>query len=141
MSIAVRPARLWRDCVWLMLAVFGSTLWAQSADGSQIYTCVDAKGRKRSSDRPIMECMDREQTILNPSGTVKARLGPVLTAAERSQIEAARKAEQQEIARRKEEKSLNRSLLIRYPNQAAHQKEREEAVAQSSWSSRRQQRV
>lgn len=114
----------------VVLAALSATLWAQSAAGNQIYTCVDAKGRKLNSDRPIVECLDREQTILNPSGTVKAKLGPVLTAAERSQIEATRKAEQRELARREEEKSLNRSLLIRYPNQAAHQKERDEAVAQ-----------
>jgi hypothetical protein len=117
-------------CAGLVLAAFGTTLWAQSAVGVEIYTCVDAKGRQLNSDRPIMECLDREQTILNPSGTVKARLGPVLTAAERSQIEATRKAEQQELARREEQKSLIRSLLIRYPNQAAHQKDRDEAVAQ-----------
>jgi len=114
----------------LVQAALSATLWAQPAVGTQIYTCVDAKGRKLNSDRPIVECLDREQTILNPSGTVKAKLGPVLTAAERSQLEAKRRAEQQELARREEEKRLNRSLLIRYPNQAAHQKDRDEAVAQ-----------
>ncbi len=122
-----------RAFLGLGMAMFACTLLAQSAipaSGAQIYTCIDAKGRKLNSDRPIMECLDREQTILNPSGTVKARIGPVLTAAERSQVEAKRMAEQQERARKEEEKSLNRSLLIRYPNQAAHQKDREEAVAQ-----------
>ena len=125
--------RLCQAWVGLGLATFGSTLLAQAAvpaSGAQIYTCIDAKGRKLNSDRPIMECLDREQTILNPSGTVKARIGPVLTAAERSQVEAKRRAELQERARKEEEKSLNRSLLIRYPNQAAHQKDRDEAVAQ-----------
>jgi len=124
-----------RALLGLGLATFGSTLLAQDAapaSGAQIYTCIDAKGRKLNSDRPIMECLNREQTILNPSGTVKARMGPVLTAAERSQVEAKRRAEQQERARKEEEKSLNRSLLIRYPNQAAHQKDRDEAVAQLS---------
>lgn len=123
-------SRLRAACAGLMLATFGAALSAQSATGSQIYTCVDVKGRKLTSDRPIVQCLDREQTILNPSGTVKAKLGPVLTAAERSQVEAARNAELKELARREEEKSLNRSLLIRYPNQDAHQKERADAVAQ-----------
>lgn len=125
--------RLRQAFVGLGLATFGSTLLAQAvapASGSQIYTCIDAKGRKLNSDRPIMECLDREQTILNPSGTVNSKIGPVLTAAERSQVEAKRKAELQERARREEEKSLIRSLLIRYPNPAAHQKDRDEAVAQ-----------
>ena len=130
MPITTFISRLRGACAGLVLAAFATTLWAQSATGTQIYTCVDAKGRRLNSDRPIMECLDREQTILNPSGTVKAKLGPVLTAAERSQIEATRKAEQQELARREEEKSLSRTLLIRYPNQAAHQKARDEAVAQ-----------
>jgi hypothetical protein len=85
------------SCAWLgrvaaglVLAMFGGSLWAQGAAGPipQIYTCTDASGRKLTSDRPIMECSDREQTILNPSGTVKARIGPVLTPFEQSQSEA-----------------------------------------------------
>src|ERR1035437_9053119 len=45
-----------------------------------IYTCTDARGRKLNSDRPIAECSDREQKILNPSGTVRAKVAPTLTA-------------------------------------------------------------
>ena len=130
MPIATVISGLRAACAGLMLAALSATLWAQAAAGNEIYMCVDAKGRKLTSDRPIMECLDREQTILNPSGSVKAKLGPVLTATERGQIEAARKAEQQELAHREEEKSLNRSLLIRYPDQAAHEKDRDEAMAQ-----------
>jgi hypothetical protein len=33
------------------------------------YTCVDRKGNKRSSDRPIPECNDREQRVLNKDGS------------------------------------------------------------------------
>ena len=100
-------------CVWLgqvtaglLLATFGASLWAQGAAGPvpQIYTCTDASGRKLTSDRPIAECRDREQTILNPSGTVKARIGPVLTPYEQSQSEARIRAEQKERARKEEEK-------------------------------------
>ncbi|OIP17126.1 MAG: hypothetical protein AUK51_08595 [Comamonadaceae bacterium CG2_30_59_20] len=133
MPVTPRTARIvWLRgaCAGVMLAAFGTALWAQSATTGQIYTCVDAKGRKLTSDRPIVQCLDREQTILNPSGTVKAKLGPVLTAVERSQVEAARRAELKQLAHKEEEKSLNRSLLIRYPNQAAHQRDQDEAVAQ-----------
>jgi hypothetical protein len=57
-----------------------SAAWAQTRAGSVggVYTCIDAKGRKLTADRPIPECTDREQKILNPSGTVKAKVGPSL---------------------------------------------------------------
>jgi hypothetical protein len=118
-------------CAGLLLALLGTSLSAQTpAPATQIYTCTDASGRKLNSDRPIRECLDREQTILNPSGTVKAKLGPVMTATERSQSEARLKAEELERAKRDDEKRLSRSLLMRYPNPAAHQKYRDEAVTQ-----------
>ncbi|MDD2926365.1 DUF4124 domain-containing protein [Rhodoferax sp.] len=118
----------------LMAGVLASlvTVWATAQTpppAAEIYTCTDAKGRKLTSDRPIMECRDREQTILNPSGTVKSRIGPTLTAQELSQLEAQKKAEQAEKDRLKEEKRRDQALLIRYPNQAVHQKERAEALA------------
>lgn len=96
--------------------------------GTEIYTCIDASGRKLTSDRPIAACRDREQKILNPSGTVRARVGPTLTAKELAQQEAKTRAERVERARLEEEKRQDRALLIRYPNQAAHDKERAEAL-------------
>ncbi|MDP1529838.1 DUF4124 domain-containing protein [Rhodoferax sp.] len=121
-----------RVAAGLVLATFGMPPWAQGAAGPvpQIYTCTDASGRKLTSDRPIPECSDREQTILNPSGTVKAKIGPVLTPYEQSQSEARIRAEQKERARKEEEKRMDRALLVRYPNLVAHQKDREEALAQ-----------
>lgn len=132
MTLGSSCAGLGRVAAGLVLATFASSLWAQSAAGPvpQIYTCTDASGRKLTSDRPIVECNDREQTILNPSGTVKARIGPVLTPYEQSQSEARIRAEQKERARKEEEKRMDRALLIRYPNLVAHQKGREEALAQ-----------
>lgn len=96
----------------------------------EIYTCTDAKGRKLTSDRPILECRDREQKILNPSGTVKAHVGPTLTAKERSDLEAKTKAEQAQQAILEEEKRRDRALLIRYPTPSVHEKERLEALDQ-----------
>ena len=103
---------------------------AQSTPIQGIYTCTDAQGRKLTSDRPIAACNDREQVVLNPSGTVKSRIGPTLTAQERSAEEAKRKLEMEERARLNEEKRRDRALLIRYPNQSVHDKERLEAQAQ-----------
>ncbi len=103
---------------------------AQTAPVQGIYTCTDAQGRKLTSDRPIPSCNDREQVVLNPSGTVKSRIGPTLTAHERADQEAKRKSELEERARQNEEKRRDRALLIRYPSQAVHDKERQEAQTQ-----------
>lgn len=94
-----------------------------------IYTCVDARGRRLTADRPIAECLDREQNELAPSGTVRRRIGPVLTAAERAaEEEKARKAAE-ERNRLAEEKKRERALLTRYPERAVHDKERAAALA------------
>lgn len=97
--------------------------------GAEIYTCVDAQGRKLTSDRPIMACRDREQTILNPSGTVKTKIGPTLTAHERSLLEEKNKTEQVARLRQEEEKKRDRALLVRYPSLLTHDKERSTALA------------
>lgn len=97
---------------------------------SGIYTCVDAKGRKLSSDRPIPECLDREQKVLNPSGTVRARVGPTLTEKEHAEIEARQKQEAEARALQLEEKRRERALLTRYPTRAAHDRERAAAFGQ-----------
>jgi hypothetical protein len=116
--------------VLLMGAIGAAPAMAQSTPIQGIYTCTDAQGRKLTSDRPIAACNDREQIVLNPSGTVKSRVGPTLTAQERSELEAKRKIEMEERARLNEEKRRDRALLIRYPNQSIHDKERLEAQAQ-----------
>lgn len=129
------PCRRWPyACVaGLVCALIGSGASAQSPDqgpppGTEIYTCIDSSGRKLTSDRPIQACRDREQKILNPSGTVRARVGPTLTAKERVDQEVKARAELVERARLEEEKRQDRALLTRYPNQAAHDKERAAAL-------------
>lgn len=116
----------------LLLGTVGTVApaMAQSPPIQGIYTCTDAQGRKLTSDRPISACNDREQVILNPSGTVKSRIAPALTAQERAELEAKRKVELEERARQNEEKRRDKALLIRYPNQSVHDKERQEALTQ-----------
>lgn len=101
----------------------------QSLQGG-VYTCVDAKGRKLTADRPIAECTDREQKVLNPSGTVRARVGPSLTAQEKAEQEQKEKRELEERNRQAEEKRRDRALLTRYPNKGVHDQERADALAQ-----------
>jgi Domain of unknown function (DUF4124) len=106
-------------------------LWLTSALASaQIYTCVDAKGRKLTSDRPIAECADREQKELNSSGTVKRTVKPVMTAEEQRDFDEKEKLANEERMRLNEEKRKDRALLTRYPNRPSHDKERAEALAQ-----------
>jgi len=50
-----------------------------------IYSCVDAKGRTLTADRPIAECSDREQRELSPSGMTRRRLEPTYTAREQAE--------------------------------------------------------
>lgn len=101
--------------------------WAESPPGA-IYACVDAQGRRITSDRPIMDCLDREQKLLNPSGTVRRMLPPSLTASERAEQEERERRRAEEELRRVEERRLDRALLSRYPNQAAHDTERASAL-------------
>jgi hypothetical protein len=120
-----------RRCgIGLLMALTAMAVSAQGGPTPEIYTCIDAKGRKITSDRKIQACNDREQKVLNPSGTIKSTVGPTLTALERNQQEAKEKALMQEQTRLDEEKKRDRALLIRYPNEALHQKERAEALAQ-----------
>jgi len=118
--------------IWLARGLLGlaCAAFAQNGLAQGIYTCVDAQGRKLTSDRPIPECIDREQKLLNPSGTVKQKIGPTLTAAERAALDAKEKQDLEERNRLAEEHRRNKALLARYPTRAAHDKERNEALAQ-----------
>ena len=53
----------------------------------KVYTCVAANGRTLTSDRPIAECLDREQRVLAPDGTLQHVVPPSLTADERNEKE------------------------------------------------------
>ena len=57
-----------------------------------IYTCVDAQGRRHTSDRPIPECLDREQRVLNRDGSQRQVVPPRMTAEQRAAAEKARQA-------------------------------------------------
>ncbi len=114
-----------------IVAGMASVAWAQPAPlPGGVYTCVDAKGRKLTADRPIVDCIDREQKVLNPSGTVRAKVGPSLTAQEKAEQEQKEKREAEERGRIAEEKRRDRALLTRYPNKGVHDQERAEALAQ-----------
>jgi hypothetical protein len=103
-------------------------LAAAQPSPSGIYTCIDGKGRKITADRPIAECMDRTQKQLSGSGLVRREIAPVLTTDERAALEQKEKVAAEQKAREAEEKKRDRALLTRYPDRAAHDKERAEAL-------------
>lgn len=113
-----------------LLAGLGGAAWAQAqTPASSIYTCVDRQGRRITSDRPIAECIDREQRELGPSGTVRRVVGPTLTEHERAALEAQRRKELDERSRVVEERRRERVLTARYPDKATHDIERDSAIA------------
>lgn len=117
------------------LMLLGATLLGWAAAGAVlaqagIYTCIDAQGRRITSDRPIPECMDREQRELNPSGSLKRVVPPVPTAEELAREEARKRAEAEALAKQREERRKEQVLLMRYPNPEAHQRARTEALHQ-----------
>lgn len=105
--------------------------WLAPAWAEGIFTCVDAKGRRLTSDRPIVECIDREQRELTPGGILRRKIGPSLTADERAAEEEKLRQTVEERNRLAEEKRRDRALLTRYPDKASHDKERNTALAQA----------
>ena len=114
----------------VLLATLGADLARAQAPGTSggIYTCVDRNGRRLTADRPIAECLDREQRELGPSGIVRRQIGPSLTEHERAAQEAQRRKEAEARARELEERRRERALTARYPDKAAHDVERAAAI-------------
>ena len=99
-----------------------------TAHAQQIYSCVDAYGKRLTSDRPLPECAARDQRVLNPDGSVKKVLSPTLTAEEAAQQDArdraaavARSAQQDAVRR-------DRNLTQRFPTEDAHANARASAL-------------
>jgi hypothetical protein len=130
MPLFHRTAIFWLVSVaWTLPAVAqGGGKPAGPGGPGGIYSCTDAKGRRYTSDRPVPECQDREQRMLNNDGSVRKVLPPAMTPSERTEADARElqatqlRAAQQEAARR------DRMLMLRYPNQAAHDAARNAAL-------------
>lgn len=118
-------SRPWWWCVtWVLLWASTGGAWAQSGGVGGIYTCVDNRGRRITSDRPIAECLDREQRELYPYGGVRRTIPPSLTADERAVVAAQEREEAVALAKLSEERRQDRALLARYQSAQAHDRER-----------------
>ena len=104
-----------RVAVGLVLWAVGAAAQIHSPILPGVYTCTDAKGRKLTADRPIPECTDREQKVLNPSGTVKAKVGPTLTTQEKANQEFKEKREIEERNKTLDERRRDRALSAAKP--------------------------
>jgi hypothetical protein len=93
-----------------------------------IYTCVDAHGRRITSDRPIRECLDREQAELNNDGSVRRKLPPSLTADERAAADEAARRKAAVESTRNDAARRDRNLMARYKDETAHHKARESGL-------------
>ena len=103
----------------------------QAAEGgpSLIYSCVDAAGKRLTSDRPIAECNAREQRVLNPDGSVRRVLPPSPTSDERADMEAREREVSALRAARQDAIRRDRNLLARYADEAGHVRARQSALA------------
>lgn len=99
---------------------------AKKVDG--IYTCIDDKGKRLTSDRPIPECLAKEQRVLNSDGSLKTIHPPTLTAEERAEQEARDKKAAEARAAQADAVRRDRNLKSRYPNEDAHNRAREAAL-------------
>lgn len=126
MRVSLLHIRLWTS--------FVLCAWLDFAAAQTIYKCVDAQGRKLTSDRPIPECAERDQQELSRSGVVKRTLSPVATAAEQAAQNQVRELAAQkaaaELAARNEAVRRDKVLLSRYPDKVAHDRVRAESLAQ-----------
>ena len=117
--------------MWLSLGTWGlfqGLPAAAQASVAGIYTCVDANGRRHTSDRPIRECMDREQAIRNSDGSLRQTLPPNYSVEERAAREEQRRRADAAEAARKDRVRRDRNLLARYPDSATHQRARAAAL-------------
>jgi hypothetical protein len=111
----------------LLLCTAGP-LAAQAAPQPGIYTCLDDKGRRLTSDRPIAECSAKEQRVLNRDGSLKGIHPPTLTAEERTEKEARDRKAAEARAAQADAARRDRNLVARYPNEETHGKAREAAL-------------
>lgn len=101
---------------------------AKPASQGAIFTCVNAGGRNLTADRPIAECLDRPQRVLNSDGSLRMILQPSLTSDERAALEEAERRKLHERSARLDAIRRDRNLIARYPNEAAHDRARQTAL-------------
>jgi hypothetical protein len=106
-------------------ALAGAQAVPAPASKPAIYTCITADGRRLTSDRPIRDCSAVEQRVLNTDGSLRSVLPPAMSPEERTAHEARERKLAAERTARNDAIRRDRNLMLRYPNEAAHQHARE----------------
>lgn len=99
-----------------------------TASAGGIYTCTSDRGRKLTSDRPIAECLHKEQLLLNRDGSVRSVIPPTYTAEERAERDARERRAAELRTAQLDAMRRDRNLMARFPDEAAHARAREQAL-------------
>ena len=88
----------------------------------------EVNGKKVTSDRPIAECANQDQRLLNTDGSVRSVVPPTPTADEREKAE--QKERDDSIKRMEKNDAIrrDRNLVARFPNEAKHNEARAKAL-------------
>jgi hypothetical protein len=118
-----------KTLVTITAIVLISSAQAQTpAATPKIYSCVGADGKAYKSDKLNPECLDTGQKELNADGSSRRIVPRRKTPDEEAEeAEKQRQLERDQKARQAEVRA-DQLLLTRYPNQAAHDKARKEAL-------------
>jgi hypothetical protein len=119
---AARPAAL-------AALIAAASSGAAAADGARtyIYQC-ELNGKKVTSDRPIPECINKDQRQLNPDGSLRSIITPTLTDDERAEKERLDREREVERVAKNDAIRRDRNLMQRFPNEAEHNKARMKAL-------------
>lgn len=98
------------------------------APSPRIYSCTTADGRKLTSDRPIPECLAREQRLHRNDGSVRASVPPAMSIEERAAAELRQRELDAKKAAQADATRHDRNLLARYPRQSRHDAARQAAL-------------
>jgi len=111
-----------------VLAAVGARADEPRPAGTAIYSCIDDKGKRITSDRPIPECIAKEQRILNRDGSLREVRPPTLTAEERAAVEARERRAAEVRLAQAEAVRRDRNLMTRYRDEQAHEAARAAAL-------------
>ena len=106
-----------------------------AAPGIGIIQC-ELNGKKVTSDRPIPECVNKEQRELNPDGSLKRIIPPTPTADELAAKEEKDREAKLAFAAKNDAVRRDRNLMQRFPDEAAHRKARENVLGELRLSSK-----
>ncbi len=118
----------------LTVVLIGTATVSVAADGAAvpqgkgIFTCRDKHGNPILRDRPIAECLDSGQDERNNDGSPRRQLTPPPTPDEVAARDAEAQRQREAKATHAESVRFDRLLLVRYPDEAAHERARQTAL-------------